>query len=336
MLNDADNRRVAPDLLVAGEKHRRPDFVYAATNGRRGSPPARASHRFPWARRAVLRSGWDGQACYAFFETAPFGYGHQHEDALTFELHAYGQPLVGTMGRYTYAQVPLRNYLISSLAHNVILVDGQGQNQRSLRADLPPTDPRPEAWLAREETADPFVTTPDLDVAYGLYPGPWTGGLQNVTWERWLAFLKPSQEAERPALWVIRDRVSGEGGGSHNLTFLLHFFPGWIRIDDDTGYIVTDYGSDTGNLLVGIANPTGLLMDGARGKELPPRGWYSDEYGKIEPAWEVRAVRSVELPYDNYMVFVPFHGTNVPQVEIYPIASGVIVEVNGTGWQVKF
>jgi hypothetical protein len=54
----------------------------------------------------VLRSGWDADALYAMLEAAPFGYGHQHEDALTFELFAYGQPLLGAMGRYTYARVP--------------------------------------------------------------------------------------------------------------------------------------------------------------------------------------------------------------------------------------
>lgn len=332
MLNDADNRNVAADLLVAGEKHQRPDFIYAATNGQRGTAPAEISHRFPWERRAVLRSSWDANALYAMLEAAPFGYGHQHEDALTVELFAYGQPLLGAMGRYTYAKLPIRRYLISSEGHNVLLVDGQGQDQRALAANLPQVSPRPEAWLAQAETSDPWISNSDVDVAYGCYNGPWSGELQGITWERWLAFLKPA--AERPGLWVIRDRVSGEG--RHALTWLLHFFPGWITIDDSTSNLITDYGPGTGNLVVAFSEASSVELDAARGQEDPPRGWYSDEYGKLEPAWEIRADRAVELPYDSYIALVPYQGDAIPQVSVQPIAGGAIVTVDGTGWEIKF
>lgn len=335
MLNDADNRRVAPELLVAGEKHHRADFVYAATNGQRGAPPAYDSYRFPWARRAVLRSGWDSAAMYAFLEAAPFGYGHQHEDALTVELFAYGTPLLGAMGRFTYAQVPIRRYLISSEGHNVLLVDGQGQDQRSLAASLPQTAERPAQWLAQEPTADPWVSNPNCDVAYGRYDGPWQGGIEGVSWERWLAFQKPKANGERPGLWLIRDRVSGEG--TRDLTWLLHFFPGWIILDDPSGNLITDYGAGRGNLVAAFANPQGIAIDAARGQEQPPRGWYSDEYGKLEPAWEVRATRrAAALPYDGLLALVPFQGDSPPQVKVQPTAGGAIVTVNGTGWEINF
>lgn len=332
MLNDADNRQVAPDLRAAGEKHHRPDFVFAASSGQHGTPPAETSHRFPWERRAVLRSGWDSDALYALLEAAPFGYGHQHEDALTVELFAFGQPLLGAMGRYTYANVPIRRYLISSEGHNVLLVDGQGQSQRALAANLPQTAPRPSEWLAQAETSDPWISTPDMDVAYGRYSGPWTEGLTGITWERWLAFLKPN--GERPGLWVIRDRVSG--AGRHDLTWLLHFFPGGIAINDATGRIITDYEAGQGNLVVAYAQPEDLAFEAVHGQADPPRGWYSDEYGKLEPAWEVRVKHQVSLPYQGYLALVPFRGDTAPQVAVETSSSGVVVTVNGTGWQVKF
>jgi hypothetical protein len=332
MLNDADNRYVSADLLVAGEKHRRADFVYAATNGQRGNPPAYTSYRFPWERRAVLRSGWDANALYSMLEAAPFGYGHQHEDALTVELFAFGQPLIGAMGRYTYAQVPIRRYLTSSEGHNVLLIDGRGQDQRSLAAQLPQAASRPPLWLSQDETSDPWLSTPDLDVAYGCYSGPWSGGLEGVIWERWLAFLKPGED--RPGFWVIRDRVEGEG--RHALTWLLHFFPGWITIDDQSANLVTDYGEGTGNLVVSFTQAGSAEFDAVRGQEDPPRGWYSDEYGQLEAAWEVRAERVVDLPYESYIALVPFQGDTVPQVSVQAIQGGVIVTINGTGWEVQF
>jgi hypothetical protein len=121
----------------------------------------------------------------------------------------------------------------------------------------------------------------------------------NVSWERWLAFLKPGEE--RPGLWVIRDRVNGEG--RHALTWLLHFFPGWITLDDADRQ--PDHRLWAGHRQPGggFHQPEGAEFDAVRGQEDPPRGWYSDEYGKLEPAWEVRAERVVDLPYEGYMAF---------------------------------
>lgn len=331
MFNDADNLHVAPMLAAAGERYNRPDFIYVATNGAQGKPPADLSHRFPWVRRAVMRSGYDEDAYYAILETAPFGYGHQHEDTLTFELHAHRQRLVGTMGRYTYARVPLRAYLISSEAHNVILVDGQGQDQHSL---IFPSGGkvRPEVWMAQAETRDPWISTPALDIAYGSYSGPWTGGLERITWERWLAFHKPAENS--PAFWVVCDRL--QGAGEHELTFLLHFFPGSnLTVDQDAGRFRTRFTAGQGNLL-GIFTRQGLAFDAACGQEDPPRGWYSDEYGKLEPTWELRARCQAALPDEGYMVFVPFQGDSAPEVQVETLPGGVRVTVDGKQGEVIF
>jgi hypothetical protein len=332
MLNDADQRPVAPGLLQAGEALGREDFVYAATNGEQGSPPEHTSHRFSWVRRAVMRSGWDADALYAMLETAPFGYGHQHEDALTFEIMAYGQPLIGTMGRYTYARVPIRRYLTGSRGHNVVLVDGQEQAMRSLRASYQRGNSPPDGWLATKETDAPWTHTPDLDVAYGKYEGPWSDGLENVTWERRMAFLKPNTQLKRPGLWVVRDSFLGEG--EHDLEFLLHFFPGEVSWDEEHGQIVTDYGPDTGNVLAQFVSPDGLSFDAAKGQEDPARGWFSVEYGKVEPAWDVITKRRMSFPCESIMVFVPFVGSNPPKVSAEVVGEDVNVTVDGQVWDI--
>jgi hypothetical protein len=308
--------------------------VYAASGGRRGTPPPETSHRFPWARRAVLRSGWDEDADFALLETAPFGYGHQHEDALGFELFAHGRPLLGMMGRFTYARVPRREYLLSSRGHNVLLVDGQGQNQRSLQQNFAQTAPRPAEWIAHAETTDPWVSNAAQDTAFGRYSGPWTGGLQGIDWSRWLIYHKPDPAAGRPAFWVVRDRV--EGQGEHDLTFLLHFFPGEVEVDAAGQRIQTHFGDQTGNLLAHFVAPQPLALDAARGQENPPRGWYSQEYGLIEPAWEVRAACRAALPYEQVMVFVPYRGEQTPAVSAARTAAGLAVTVDGKTWPVAF
>ena len=327
MLNDADQHAIFQQLIRAGEKFNRPDFLYVATHGKQGTPPAYLSHRFPYAKRAIMRSGWNEQAFYAMFEAAPFGYGHQHEDALTFELMAYGQPLLGTMGRYTYAGVPERRYLTSSRGHNVVLIDGHGQNQRSLRSE----NRMNPLWIATGPTHDPWVSTDSLDVVYGRYDGPWMGDL-HVTWERWLAFHKPDAQKNRPGFWVIKDQFSGSEK-SHDLEFLLHFYPDEVTWNADR--ITTDYGPGQGNLLVFFPDAKGLTFDAARGQKDPARGWFSEEYGKIAPAWEIAARRQATFPFTHYMVFVPFKG-KVPEVQVAEEKTGVEAVINGTSYSVKF
>lgn len=334
MLNDADQHPVAPRLAQAGAYFGRPDFVHVGTHGGQGRPPADTSHRFPWVRRAVMRSGWDADALYAMLETAPFGYGHQHEDALTFEIMAYGQPLIGTMGRFTYAGVPRRRYLTGSRGHNTVLIDGQGQAMRTLREAHRRPAAAPDGWLATAETDDPWTSTPDLDVACGKYDGPWTGDFTGIAWERRMAFHKPDEASQRPGFWVIRDTFTGEG--EHDLEFLFHFFPGEISCCKVENQFTSDYGEDKGNVLVHFLNPDGLVLDAAKGQEDPVRGWFSPEYGKIEPAWEVVAKRHVAFPAEFSMVLVPYRGSRPPEVTAEAAGDGVRVVIDGKAWTVEF
>jgi len=327
MLNDGETNHLAPGLAAAGRRYGRPDFIYAATNGAEGTPPRDTSHRFPWVRRAVMRSGWDRDALYAMLEAAPLGAGHVHEDALTFEIMAYGQPLIGTMGRYTYVHVPKRLYLVNSRGHNTVTIDGQEQLMKK-------THPDRSEWVATGETNFPWTSTPELDVAYSRYDGPWTGDLAGVVWERRMAFHRPAGTSGRLGFWIIRDAFHGDG--EHELRFLLHFFPGEIACDEGEGVVRSDYGPDRGNVVVRFVDPAGLALDCAKGQEEPPRGWYSPVYGKIEPAWEVAAVRRAAFPAEFVMVLVPFRGEEAPQVEA-TLANGTVrVTIDGRTWPVTF
>jgi hypothetical protein len=77
-----------------------------------------------------MRSGWERKRALALREVGPFGYGHQHEDKLGVTLTAFGKPLLVEGGVYTYDASEWRRYVLSSRAHNVVLVDGQDQCRR--------------------------------------------------------------------------------------------------------------------------------------------------------------------------------------------------------------
>jgi hypothetical protein len=108
----------------------RSDFRWAATEGTEGEPPQARSIPLPYSGLFTMRTGWDRDAVYAFFDGGPFGYAHQHEDKLNLLVAAYGRLLITEAGNYAYDTSEMRRYVLSTRGHNTIRVDGQDQNRR--------------------------------------------------------------------------------------------------------------------------------------------------------------------------------------------------------------
>jgi heparinase II/III-like protein len=319
LLNDADDRDVAPQLLAAGRRYGRDDFIHVATKGREGRPPEYMSHRFPYVRRPIMRNGWDSDAFYGFLESAPAGAGHVNEDALSFEIMAWGTPLIGHMGRFCYdGTQPRRQYLANGRGFNTVTIDGSLEDiKRSDRS----------TWVASEETDWPWVSTPEMDLGYGRYDGPWTPPIDPISWERRMVFHKPGDDIH--GFWVIRDDFAGSG--EHDLEFLLHFFPCEVTSDDKNRTVISHY-SDA-NVVALFVEDGGLSFDGAKGQNDPARGWYSSEYGMIEPAWEVAAQVRCAFPCTRHMVFVPFRG-DVPKVRAVVVDGDMKVVIDDKNYTI--
>jgi hypothetical protein len=134
--NDSDLDFTRPKMLEQAIAYERGDWMYIASNGAEGTPPAQGpSVVYPWAGQAIFRSGWDADARWAFFDVGPFGIGHQHHDKLHFSLSAYGRDLLVDPGRYTYVGGPWRNFFRGPKAHNIVLIDGQGPGRFELEAE---------------------------------------------------------------------------------------------------------------------------------------------------------------------------------------------------------
>ena len=103
----------------------KPEYHWMASRGEKGRPPDYTSIRLPYAGFYVMRSGWDKRSFYLCFDAGPLGKGHWHEDFGNFECFAYGERLIADMGVYSYVFSQWRQYFVSSLAHNVVLVAGQ-------------------------------------------------------------------------------------------------------------------------------------------------------------------------------------------------------------------
>lgn len=137
--SDGDARGFLDLLRQGHELFGRDDMLFVATRGLAGTPPAARSAAFPDGGYYVVRSGWGGNGCaygdeqHLVFDCGPLGAGnHGHFDCLSFELSAFGRPLVVDPGRYTSRESGETNWRArfrSTAAHNTVTVDSRNQTR---------------------------------------------------------------------------------------------------------------------------------------------------------------------------------------------------------------
>jgi uncharacterized heparinase superfamily protein len=164
--SDGDARSHVDVLELGHGLYERDDLLYAATAGRRGTPPARRSAAFTQSGYYVMRSGWgERDEPYAderwlMYDCGPIGRGnHGHLDLHSFELAAYGRSLVVDPGRYSYDEsgdVNWRRVFRGTAYHNTVTVDGLEQARyvprgRRWRIDGPEPGRALRVFASREE-----------------------------------------------------------------------------------------------------------------------------------------------------------------------------------------
>lgn len=265
--NDSDREDLRPRVLSAAKKFDRPDWAWIASNGKSGvAPKGLPSTVFPWAGIHVMRNGWGGESHWAFFDTGPFGTGHQHADMLHLSLAAYGRDLLVDGGRYTHENYfsfdprIWRGYFRSSFSHNVILVDGAGQKGGPLTASKP----------LRENTD--YQVTADFDYARGTFSNGYEGVDGTVAHTRAVLYVKDK-------FWIVVDKIHTDR--PRKLQALWHYSPESI-LQVEKGTIVS-VNPQAGNLRIVPVGKT-WQSEIVKGQTQPViQGWYSADYGKKEP-----------------------------------------------------
>ena len=244
----------------------RRDFLWVATDGKQGEMPAQTSYRFPYAGQFFMRSSWDQNALWLCMDGGPFGFGHQHEDKLGVTLTAFGKSLLVEGGVYTYDASDWRRYVLSSRAHNLVLVDGLDQNRRKEpRETYVVKTPLPQVWES-EETFDHAAA------AYVEGWGPKAERLASHT--RHVLFVKPD-------FFVVIDELEPKDGQSHTYEALFHLDASDVKVDGLTvvtqdkgpGLTLMGFGADSVNIVKGQMKPV-------------VQGWLPDSslgYGGIRP-----------------------------------------------------
>jgi len=266
-LNDSGAVDVVPFLQEGARLFpARQDFRWAATDGQEGRAPDHTSHQFPFAGQFILRSGWDRNALWLCMDGGPFGFGHQHEDKLSVILTAFGRPLLVEGGVYTYDASEWRRYVLSSRAHNVVLVDGLEQNRRhEPRSTYVVKTPLPHVW----ESNDTF------DHAAARYDEGWgPDAVRLARQTRHVFFLKPD-------LFIIADELESLDGAAHSYEALFHLDAPEVKM---TGMrLVTLEPGPT--LALAAFGPDGVKV--VKGQKEPEvQGWLPDRsagYGAVKP-----------------------------------------------------
>lgn len=322
-VQDGGYHDVRPALAEAAALYpARADFLWHATNGAKGKPPAETSHAFPYAGYYVQRSGWEPDARWLWFDGGPFGYGHQHEDKLQILLEAYGKSFLVDPGNYTYEKSKWRSYFIDSPSHNVVLVDGQPQRRRGARSrmDYVVKEPLPHVWSSGKDSDYVEAT---YDEAYGGNVGR---GVQHT---RAVLFIKPD-------FWVMMDRLTSLDGQEHTYEALFHFD---CPVKADALRVLTQNEGEA-NLTVMPRPDAGLSVQIVEGQEDPVQGWLTKGISAVRPApvaiYKARG-KTVSLMY----VLAPIPaGAADPVSDVEPLAgdpaAARILFRDGRVYEVRF
>jgi Heparinase II/III N-terminus/Heparinase II/III-like protein len=298
--SDRDDNRLC--VSQAAETYQRPDWTYIATNGAAGvSPQGPPSHLFPWAGQVIMRSGWDANAHWAFFDIGPMGiYYHIHNDKLHLSIAAYGRDLLVDSGRYSYVRDKFWHYFRGSSSHNVILVDGQGQ-----KADI---------CESLRPMADHWAIEAKFDFSRG-------------TFERGFARLKGKAQHTRAVVylrgryWVVVDQITTDR--PRFIEPLWHFHPDCrVILEGDSA---TSVDPDLGNLRIIPCSMHSWSVRLVQGQEDPVQGWWSGTYNQKAPSPTVIYAAEIQQSVIFAWVLLPAQGrVPNPVVHLRPTPEGAI------------
>lgn len=310
--SDGDARDYRALLALGARLYGREDMRWVATSGREGRPPADAAAHFDASGYHVLRSGWPAapqhaDAQHLVFDCGPLGEGnHGHFDALSFELHAHGRPLVVDPGRYTYSEAGATNWRLhfrGTAAHNTVCVDGLNQTRYEPRAVKDAS--RHAHGSVRHRIAGPAPDCTLVERAHGegldLLHGRCASHAYDVVHERCIVFVDRRW-------WIVADTLRSDSEHDCALGFqLAPAAEGACRLE--RGVL-----SSPGLTLVQPERPGHRIA-------LEP-AWVSARYGRKAPAPRlVTRARGRDVDFDS--VLVPWaRGELQPRVTLHAL-SGV-------------
>jgi len=306
--NDADLIYNRERIKRAADIFKRKDWLYIATNGKEGTKPkGQPSVFFPYAGQLTMRSGYEPNAHWAFFDIGPWGTGHQHNDKLHVSVYAFGSDLLVDGGRFAYRGAmadKFRKYATGSHSHNVILIDGKGQADGPRLTDESLTDKN-------------FKRTPEYDHTWSSFDR--FDGIDGICTHTRLVFNV------RGKFWIIADRITTDC--PRKVETLWHWHPECVVSTKMANAI--SGGSNKGNLAIIPAGKVKWNITRVKGQEIPsPQGWYSREYNFAEPAETDIFSATIGQSYTFVWILYPF-------VNQSPVINAIVTSENENNIKIK-
>lgn len=210
----------------------REDFLYVATNGKKGSRPDQTAFALRKSGLYSMRSGWNKDDICFVLKCGPDGGYHSQPDNGTFELYAGGQHLMPDAGSYIYSGNPeARAWFRQTKVHQTLTLDGENSAYA------------PELLLwDTEKNLDKLVVE--------------NASYKNLTHRRAVFFVNKK-------FFVILDEAYGEGTGNVDIHFQLA--PGKASFDLRDFTVNTDF--DNGwNVLVKSMSAHSMKLQKEKGQ----------------------------------------------------------------------
>ncbi len=250
-------------------------------------PPPTTSRTFSHSGYAVLRDSWYESGHYTCLDCGEIGRGlqtsdvpiftHGHADMLSFNVAAFGKPILVDSGFYTYNGCPeWHQYTRDVTGHNTLRLDGQSQAKFHVK----------NAWSCVSlPTSLALKNGKESQLLVGSHNG--FVGVKDCSGHRRVLAWNGA------TCWLILDQL--EGSGLHYVEVFFHFAPGRYHLHADRPCIsiVTDGGNHT---TLESMRPAALNIDARRGEAEPDGGWIAEGYGRKVPAPVVRFYGQVCLP----------------------------------------
>lgn len=273
--------------------------VLDAYHGVQAAEPPFTSILLPNTGWAVMRWSWDEESPYLFFDYGWDEAWHSHPDFGSFNIWAFGRPILTECGRGgAYESDLSKRWYKQTIGHNTVMVDS-----RSMRKCV---DNRLNQWWSGER----------YDFADGVSDGyRWIGVAHN----RRVLFVKPEY-------WIITDYLPGpthygttfQTSGYHEFDWLAHFQPTELVIDEQTKRV--DSTNDDANIALVPLNANEVEVRESVGPVSTPTGIEDGPYISLHREG---------MAYVQYQaLLLPYEGTEPPVIGVMALETDEVDRVH--------
>lgn len=267
------------------ERFKRQDFLYLATNGKKGKKPDSTAFALPYSGLYSMRSSWNKDAICLILKCGPDGGGHSQPDNGTFELSAGGRNLMPDAGSYIYSGDPEnRAWFRQTKIHQTLTLNGENSKY----------DPKLVLWK-------PGKTNDILVVENQSY--------ENLKHRRSVFFVDKKY-------FIVIDEAIGKATGDVDIHFQLA--PGDAVFNYDNFSVHSNF-SEGWNVLVQTFPQAGLELSEEEGQvsflytKKEPRPALRYRIAKKQQDANVRFVTLV-APYDKKLPDINFRIVDHPEI----------------------